>query len=669
MSSQRLSANTLTAQHLGWVLVASALAFLPHITHLPPWVSALAALVSVWRYAAHLRGWGLPPMLLRSVLVAVSFTGVLVQYQTVNGIEAGSALLCVMAVMKLTETRTARDLVVLIYIAYFLIAAQFLYEQTVWMLIWAVPSIWLLSATLLQVNHQGRLLAIKPALSLSGRMLLHALPLMLALFLLFPRMQGSFWAIEAPSKRGLTGLSDKLELGSISELIQSNEVAFRVRFDGEVPDRPQRYWRGPVLDHFDGRTWTPGATAQSPGATPDVVLDGPRVTYELTLEPQIGRYLFALEAPDPLAVMSVDAMLTQDYQILARRDLTDRTRVRLVSYPEAQVNHMTRALRQRTLDLPPGNPRARELAAQLVQDAGGRTSQVVASALELFREQPFYYTLRPGELRGNRIDQFLFDTRRGFCEHYASSFTFLMRAAGIPARVVTGYQGGELNTSVLLGGHLTVRQSDAHAWAEVWLRGRGWVRVDPTGYVAPERIDSGIGEALPELHKGFGSLPLLSGLRQTWDGVNHAWNDWVLGYGPSRQNSLMEHLGVKKPDAYKLVGLLAIALGVIGAALYLVLEWRGRPARPAPASRLYERFCRRLAKRDLARAPEEAPRDFARRVGEHRPDLAERAKVITELYLALRYLPDGHTKQALDDLRRQVREFRVAQAPPAAGPA
>ncbi len=661
MSGQRLSANTLTAQHLGWVLVASGLAFLPHITHLPPWVSALAALVSVWRYAAHLRGWGLPPMLLRSVLVAVSFTGVLVQYQTVNGIEAGSALLCVMAVMKLTETRTARDLVVLIYIAYFLIAAQFLYEQTVWILLWAIPCVWLLSATLLQVTHQGRQLAIRPALSLSGRMLLHALPLMLALFLLFPRMQGSFWSIEAPSKRGLTGLSDKLEFGSISELIQSDEVAFRVRFDGDAPDRPQRYWRGPVLDHFDGRTWTPSATAQSPGETPDVNLSGPRVTYELTLEPQIGRYLFALEAPDPLSVMAVDAMLTQDYQILARRDLTDRTRVRLVSYPEAQVRHMTRALRRRTLDLPPGNPRARAMAEELVAEAGGDPKRVIAAALRQYREQPFFYTLRPGQLRGNRIDEFLFDSRRGFCEHYASSFTFLMRAAGIPARVVTGYQGGELNTSVLLGGHLTVRQSDAHAWSEVWLEDRGWVRLDPTGYVAPERIESGIGEALPELKTGFGSLPLLSGLRQTWDGVNHAWNDWVLGYGPSRQNNLMEALGVREPDAYKLVGLLAIALGVLGAALYMVLEWRGRPPAPAPASRLYDRFCRRLAKRKLTRAPEEAPRDFARRVGERLPALAAQAREITELYLALRYLPPDQAQGTLADLRREVSAFRVGR--------
>ncbi|MEO0972652.1 MAG: DUF3488 and transglutaminase-like domain-containing protein, partial [Pseudomonadota bacterium] len=552
MSAHRLSANTLTAQHLGWVLVASGLSFIPHITHLPPWVSFLAALVAGWRYSAHLRGWGLPPMLLRSVLVAVSFTGVLVQYQTVNGIEAGSALLCVMAVMKLTETRTARDLVVLIYIAYFLIAAQFLYEQTMWVLLWAIPCVWLLSATLLQVTHQGRQLAIRPALGLSGRMLIHALPLMLALFLLFPRMQGSFWAIEAPSKRGLTGLSDSLELGSISELIQSDEVAFRVRFEGEVPPRPQRYWRGPVLDHFDGRTWTPGATAQSPGETPDVEVSAQdRVVYELTLEPQIGRYLFALESPDPLAVIAADAMLTQDYQSLARRDLTERTRVRLVSYPQARATYMTRTMLRRTLDLPPGNERTRELAERLVRDTGGEPGQVIDAALRMFREQPFFYTLRPGLLRGDRIDQFLFDSRRGFCEHYASSFTFLMRAAGIPSRVVTGYQGGEINPSVLLGGHLTVRQSDAHAWSEVWLPERGWVRFDPTAYVAPERIESGIDEALPELRTGFGSLPVWQGLRHTWDGANHAWNDWVLGYGPSRQNRLMESLGVREPDAYK----------------------------------------------------------------------------------------------------------------------
>lgn len=662
MAAHKLSANTLTAGHLGWVLLASGLAFAPHVLHLPVWISLLAASVAAWRYAAHLRGWALPPMLLRSVLVAVSFSGVLLQYRTVNGIEAGSALLCVMAVMKLTETRTARDLIVLIYIAYFLIAALFLYEQALWVLAWAIPTVWLLSATLLQVTHQGQQLAVRPALALSGRMLVQALPLMLALFLLFPRMQGSFWAIEAPVKRGITGLSDRLELGSISELIQSDEVAFRVRFDERVPARRDRYWRGPVLDHFDGRTWTPGATAQSPGESPEVGDIGDPIAYELTIEPQRGRYLFALEMPSPLAVINADAMLTQDYQVLARRDLTERTRLRMVSYPSADAVHMTPELRRRALSLPPGNPRARALARELRARARGDAPQVLEAVLRLFREQPFYYTLRPGSLDGDRIDQFLFETRRGFCEHYASAFTFLARAAGIPARIVTGYQGGEINPSVLLGGHLTVRQSDAHAWSEVWLEGRGWVRYDPTGYVAPERIESGIGGALPEFNRRFTRLAVLEGVRHTWDGINNAWNDWVLGYGPGKQHSLMRALGVRRPDAYKLVLLLAGAMAVIGAALYLLLEWRGRPPRPSPASRLYARFCRRLAKRRLHRAPHEAPRDYARRVADALPDVAGEVRRITELYLAIRYLPAGErgpgTPRQLQELRRRVRRFR-----------
>jgi transglutaminase-like putative cysteine protease len=645
--------NTLTAKHLGWVLVAMALTFVPHVTHLPLWVSALAGSVALWRYVAHLRGWGLPPMLIRSVLVAVSFSGVFAQYRTVNGIEAGSALLCVMAVMKLTETRSQRDLVVLIYIAYFLIAAQFLYEQTVWILVWAAPAVWLLSATLLQVTHQGRVLDLRPALAMSGRMLLHALPIMLALFLLFPRMQGSFWAIEAPPKRGLMGLSDKLELGSISELITSDEVAFRVRFEDEVPARRDRYWRGPVLDHFDGRTWTPGATAQSPGETPDVQHREAGIAYELTLEPQKNRFIFALETPDPLAVLGADAMLTQDYQILARRDLTDRNRLRLISYPNAKTDYISGPLRKRALALPPGNPRTVALARRIRDEGDRDAARIIERALAMFREQEFYYTLRPGQLTGNRIDEFLFETRRGFCEHYASAFTFMMRAAGIPARIVTGYQGGEINPSMLLGGHMTVRQSDAHAWSEVWLDGQGWVRVDPTGYVAPERIESGIGEALPDFQTGFSRHALLNGIRHTWDGVNNAWNDWVLGYGPARQDSLMRALGVQDPNAYKLVALLGVSMVLIAGSLYILLEWRGRPPAPSPAARIYQRFCRRLARRRLERAPHESPRDFARRVSEQMPQVAEEVHSITELYLAVRYLP-GRNDDQLNELRQRV---------------
>jgi transglutaminase-like putative cysteine protease len=650
--------NTLTARQLGWVLVAMAVTFLPHVTHLPLWVSVLAASVAGWRYVAHLRGWGLPSMVVRSVLVAVSFSGVLAQYRTVNGIEAGSALLCVMAVMKLTETRAQRDLVVLIYIAYFLIAAQFLYEQTLWILLWAVPAVWLLSATLLQVTHQGKLLDLRPALALSGRMLLHALPIMLMLFLLFPRMQGSFWAIQASPKRGVTGLSDKLELGSISELITSEDVAFRVRFDGNVPPRPARYFRGPVLDHFDGRTWTPGATAQSPGEIPVVVPLGRRVGYELTLEPQNNRFIFVLDSPDPASVLDADAILTQDYQVLARRDLNERNRFRLSSYPEARTDYVTSALRERALALPPGNPRTVRLAEQWRREAMGEPAAIMERALATFRDQPFYYSLRPGELSGNRIDEFLFETRRGFCEHYASAFTFMMRAAGVPARIVIGYQGGEVNPSVLLGGHVTVRQSDAHAWAEVWLDGRGWVRIDPTAYVAPQRIESGLSDAIPELQTNFGQFPLLSSLRHTWDGVNNAWNEWVLGYGPERQKGLMRALGVKQPDAYKLVGLLAVSMGVIAVSLYVLLEWRGRPPPLPPAARLYQRFCRRLARRQLQRAPHETPRDFARRVSEAMPQVAPQIERITELYLALRYLPtsDG---ASVDELRRQISTLQL----------
>ncbi len=645
--------------HLRWVLAALLLAVAPHVMHLPLWVDALALACGCWRLLAQQRGWALPPTALRTFMVLGSFAGVLLHYQTVNGVEAGSALLVVMASMKLTETRTRRDHVVLLFIGYFLVTAQFLYSQSIPLALLAIPTLIVLTGALLQVCHDGDLIPLPEMLRITGGLLGYALPVMLVLFVLFPRVPGPFWAIQGPKSSAVTGLSDKMSPGSISNLIESDTVAFRIRFEDEVPPQHELYWRGPVLTNFDGRTWTPMSSAIAPGPAPHDPRRGRQVHYEVTLEPHNKRWMFALDTVDPHSASRADAIVTQDYQVQSSHNLKEITRYYLSAFMGEPQRHITPQIRAATLNMPAqSNPRTRALVS--TWRAQGLSDREVASAgLRMFREQAYFYTLRPPQLTSSqRIDEFLFESRRGFCEHFAAAFTVMMRMADIPARVVTGYQGGELNSSPILGGHVTVRQSDAHAWVEIWLEDNGWTRLDPTGFIPPERVEAEIADLRDDRVFGRGSGSLIGQVRLSFDALDNAWTEWVLGYGPKKQAGLMRSLGIKRPDAYKLVAMLAATLTVTAAMLFLLLNWRARRTRPDPVSHAYQRFCRKLAKAQIVRGPHEGPADFAARASQLRPDLGEQIERITALYLSLRY--QGNDQDGVQQaLRQQVTALRV----------
>ena len=646
---------------LRWTLGALVCAIAPHFTHLPLWVSAFVLSLGGWRFSGMRRGWSLPPALLRHVLAFAALIGVWASYRTLNGVEAGSALLAVMAALKLTETRTRRDEIVLVFMAYFLVAANLLYEQALWAAAWAVPSVWLAATAHMQVARSGSPLAPLTAVRATGTLLAQTVPLAAVMFLLFPRVPGPFWSIPKRGDTGSTGLSEEMQPGSLSRLIESDAIAFRVRFDGPVPPRAQLYWRGPVLHAFDGRKWTPGIPGlQAPAQR--ITRAGTAIRYDVTLEPTHQRWLFALDIAAPEALRSFGA-LRFDYQPLSNRPVDDLVQYAMVSFPEAVGRDLPPSVRQLALELPPDVAnRARALARQWRAEAtaaGRGDAEIAQRALNYFREEPFYYTLSPPALGRDPVDEFLFGTRRGFCEHFASAFTVLMRAAGIPARVVTGYLGGELNA---LSPHMTVRQSDAHAWAEVWLGDRGWVRVDPTGYVAPDRIEYGIDRALADTEHVPGRLlrtsALLGRLRDAWDAATFAWTDWVLGYNRDRQYALLEWLGVKSPSATKLTIALGILLAACAAGLSLQLAWRSRPRGVDPVQRCYARFCAKLARARLTRAPHEGPQDFARRAGAARPDLHAAIDRITALYLAARYQPQPQPGD-FATLRRLVHAFHA----------
>jgi transglutaminase-like putative cysteine protease len=644
----------LTPVALAWLLGALALAVAPPHSELPLWLTGLFAGLLGWRGFIALRGGALPARGWVLVITVLAVTAVLIDYRTLFGRDAGITFLIAMTACKMLEARTVRDGLVLVFLGYLLVMGHLLYSQEIVMVAYLLAVILVMLTAQLLIHRQHTGLRGFAALRLIGKMMLQAVPVMLVLFLLFPRIPGPLWGLPKDAFKGRTGLSDEMMPGTVSELSKSDEVAFRVRFTGATPPPNQRYWRGPVLWNFDGRRWTAGDGPPQSAPMP-FTGEGAAVSYAVTLEPSNRLWLLALDLP---AVVPPRAVMTPSFLLLRDQPVNEVYRYEMRSYPRYRTGALPAPERLRALRLPArGNQRARDLAAQWrARDA--RPQVLVTAALTLFREQAFYYTLSPPLLGGDSVDDFLFRTRKGFCEHYASAFVFLMRAAGIPARIVTGYLGGEQNT---FSDYMIIRQSDAHAWAEVWLEDRGWVRADPTGAVAPNRIEQGLYAAVPDM----GELPFLArrgadsewlrSLAMGWDSLNSAWNEWVLAYGPDRQKEFLSGLGFGAVDWADMTIAMTVALTGFGV-MVILFRWRKRgPANPV--ARIYWRFCARLARRGLVRGIQEGPLDFAERVARSRPELAVPVREISQLYAVLRYGPVASTVE-IGQLQQLVRQFR-----------
>lgn len=638
-----------------WLLGALTAVLLPQLLRLPPWLSPFCLALLGWRLAIDLRAWPLPGRWLRLLLTLTGIGAVLAAYRTLLGPDAGLALLSVMLCLKLLELRSLRDAMLVIFLGWFLVAGGFLVEQSILLGAYLLATVFLLTAALIALNHPGGP-AHRDYLRRAGRLLLPALPIMLLLFVLFPRLPGPLWGMPSPGS-ARTGISDHMTLGSVSALAESEEVAFRVLFDGPIPPADRLYWRGPVLWTTDGRRWDPIPRKRAPhwfNLPPSHQALAEPVRYSLTLEPHNERWLFALELP---AAIPPDAVLTADFQLVLARTATARRRYELTAHTAYRTGPLPEAQRRLGLQLPERrNPRSRALAQQW---QGLAAEDIVRTALVLFRDQPYWYTRQPPLLGEDPVDEFLFDSRRGFCEHYAAAFVTLMRGAGVPARVVTGYQGGEANP---LADYLIVRQSHAHAWAEVWLESQGWVRVDPTAAIPPERI-----EAAPDLRRFRSTTPALdielgwmtrrlAQVRYRWDALNNAWNQWVLGYNHQRQLELLQRLGLLRFGWQGAIGFLLAAIALLLALVALQLLRRPRGEGDAVGT-LYQRYCSKLARLGLARAPQEGPLHFARRVAAARPDLAAAVEEISGLYIALRY-GGAPAAELLAQLRAAVMRFR-----------
>ena len=613
------------------LLLSIAMVIAPHLEHLPYWVSLLCAVVLLWRAFLVYTHKPLPAHKLLIVLTVASISGIAIEFQTVFGREVGVTLLVLLATLKLMELRKTRDVMALVFLACFIIITNFFYTQSMLIAAYMLATLLVLMATWLHLQTPNAQL--KTRFQLAGVLLLKALPLTLILFVLFPRVQGPLWGLPQDAHAS-SGLGDTMSPGSLSKLSLSDAVAFRVNYISPVPRRNQMYWRGPVLWNFDGRTWTLGQNAYV--MPPKFTELTQPMDYWVTLEPHNKSWLFALDVPHQL---SMEATLTDDFQLLSKAPVTARLRYRARSHLSYHANtqELDQQLR-RGLALPKGfNPRARELAASW-RALQSDDALLVNDALRYFNQQGFAYTLEPPLLGRHSVDDFLFSTKKGFCEHYASAFVFLMRAAHIPARVVTGYLGGEFNG---VGKYYIVRQSDAHAWAEVWLSGRGWVRVDPTGAIAPGRIEQNLATAIPD----NAAMPFMArnppewmrNLRLNWDAAANQWNQWVLGYDTERQFDFMTRLGMEFVTWQKMVSVMGISIALL---IGLFSAWMLRHLFKRSNDKIQEHWqalCNKLAKVGLPREPAEPALNYAQRIGQIRPDLAHPLWDIAQGYNTLRY--------------------------------
>ncbi|GAB3367020.1 MULTISPECIES: transglutaminase TgpA family protein [Giesbergeria] len=644
---------------IAWVIA-------PQVGRLPWWASALAASFLFWRGILSWRGQALPNrwLLLGVVVIAVGAT--LITYRTILGRDAGVTLIVLLLTLKTLELRARRDALVVFFLGFFTMLSNFFFSQS------------LLTAVAMLVALMGLLTALvnahmpvgRPPLLLplrtAGMMAVLGAPIMLALFVFFPRM-APLWGMPSDALSGRSGLSGTMEIGHVAKLALDDSVVMRIRFDtpGHVaPPASQLYFRGPVLSEFDGWQWRAPTLRQDPwlgqwSLLTQMRVQGEPIRYTVTLEPHQRPWLMVLEAAtEKPALNGANPFMTPDLQWLSTRPITDVVRYSAESYPDFQhgPTRMTDALRDLALLPASSNPRTVALAQTLQADpaiAQGGTQALVDAVLHRLRTGGYEYTLEPGLYGQHSADEFWFDRKVGFCEHIASSFVILLRAAGVPARIVTGYQGGESNN---VDGYWTVRQSDAHAWAEVWMEQRGWVRVDPTGAVAPGRI--GQFQRLTAPRGVFGeamgtviSPGMVQQLRAVWEAMNNHWNQWVLNYTQSRQLDLLKALGFTAPSWQDLARVLGGLLGVaalLGAAWTL---WERR--QHDPWLRLLARTRQRLAQAGLVLPDSTPPRTIATQVQAQFGDSAHALCAWLLELEQLRYAPSPAASGQLRQLQRR----------------
>jgi transglutaminase-like putative cysteine protease len=659
---RELAALPRDARDTLFLLCVIGLILLPQIENLPWWCTAITAMVLLWRATLSVQGRSLPSKWWRIALLALILGATYATHRTLLGRDAGVTLIVSLLALKTLELRARRDAFVVFFLGFFAMLTNFFYSQSLLTAFTMLLALLGLLTALVNAHMPVGRPPLMQAARMAGWMALAGAPIMLTLFLLFPRL-APLWGTPSDAMLGRSGLSNTMRVGTIAELALDDRIAARIKFDGgRAPPQSQLYFRGPVLAQFDGREWTAlPSWARGAQWTPNLRVSGEPVRYEVTLEASNRPWLLALDAAQrPPEAPGFEVTGTPDLQWIANRPVTDLVRYRAESYTQFQSGPLKRTggQLQAYLALPPGtNPRTAALATEMRADpalANANAQAFVQAALRRLRTGGYSYTLEPGVYGNDTADEFWFDRKEGFCEHIASAFVVLMRNLNIPARIVTGYQGGELNG---VDNYWIVRQSDAHAWAEIWQEGTGWTRVDPTGSVSPGRI--GQTQRLqpqPGLIAGaFGSMSptLVQNIRAAWEAVNNGWNQWVLNYTQSRQLNLLKNIGFKAPSLEDLAYVLLYLL--VGASLAGAGWTLWERSRHDPWLRLLGRARARLAKAGLQLPDSAPPRQMAQAADARFGPAAQAVRDWLLKLEAQRYAPA--TPDSLSTLRAEFRRI------------
>lgn len=661
------------------LLITNVLAVIPHLERVPGWMLPAFGGVLLWRIQVFRQRWPFPGRSVRLLLVVSGFAGVILHHGTVLGPDAGVALLITAYLFKQLEMVTRRDAFLVVILSYFVLATEFLFSRSLYSTLYVLLVLVVITATQVALNHSGSRIAVTQPLKVSAKLILQSIPLMIALFFLFPRV-GPLWQLNLTNKQNFIGLSDRMSPGDIAELSRSGNLAFRAEFRGDVPPMRDRYWRAAVFDWFDGRTWHASQADRFDAFNPQDLARGQRrYDYRIILEPTGQRWLMAMAAAE---VHLGDARATGLLTHVHKKEIDSALSYDVTSYPDFRYQPDGLTAREGMIyrQLPAtGNDAARRHGRELFRKAGESPQAMIESILRAFREEEFYYTLKPPLLGANTVDEFLFQTRRGYCAHYAGAFVFLLRSAGIPARLVGGYHGGEAHP---IGNYLLVHQYDAHAWAEAWIAGQGWVRVDPTAAVAPNRIEMGSLDSTsddsfmtdsPLSPERLRNMALFARARLLADYVDYLWFKNVVSYNSEKQNQLFRSLlGQVTPQR------IAALLGGVAAVIVLILVVGILLRHPAMRTldrtdRLYLQFCSKLARRGFERQPGEGPQSYADRLCQQLPAQTTQIRRITEIYLTLKYAPavqrgniqqqksqySGTLSDLQKDLQLRVRSFRL----------
>jgi len=637
--------HTFPMPRTAFVLLLACVVFsvLPHIGRVPTWMLGVFIIVLGWRIQVFRERLRFPPRWIRLLLVSTGFLGVIYHHGTIFGPDAGVGLLITAYLFKQLEMYTKRDAFLIVILSYFVLATEFLFSKSLYTSIYVFLVLILITAALVALNQTDRTIAIWKPVKTALVSVLQAMPLMLVLFFLFPRI-GPIWDLGMQATTNRTGLSDRMTPGDVAELSQSTKLAFRVEFEGEIPAPKDRYWRAVVFDRFDGRTWFAfDDSNQRPFDPTKLNVRGDPLHYKVYMEPTGQHWLFASAWAKITGIkhFSANSLMNNAAESI---DYPVSYSVETYQNFDYEAEGLTHSSYIHYTALPPqGNQHAKEFAKQVYHQLGRDPDQLSSTILQWFFKENFVYTLKPTRLGPNSIDDFLFSTQRGFCAHYAGAYVYLMRSVGIPARMVGGYQGGKPHP---IGNYLLVHQYDAHAWAEYWVQGRGWVRVDPTAAVAPHRIEMGsLQDSLDEeslLDSPFSGLnvrniALLEKMRLMADYVDYLWFKNVVSFNENSQNQLFKDLlGEVTPQR------IAILLGTTAGSVILILAgWLLLAHRPVTKldvfDKAYYKFIRKLERKGLELVPGEGPLSFALRAQKKFPDQADNINKINQLYCDIKY--------------------------------